>query len=293
MPIPILFFHWSDDYYLEHVLKQAKMASPASDVILIGNHNNSKYATDGIKHAMIHNYYQGAAEFERVYKHMTPNEYFYNRFCFQRWFILRDYMRAHHITECWVLDTDVMLYVDLNLTEYKRFSGEWTWTTFITLQELEELCMVTLIHFKEDSLFEYLKYYTKETGHFHGMLAISDMVTQKLYYEKYLNRTDATQGVFGDSLFDRSIYFYLPYFSSPGFETLDNKKKIYLINGVLKCKRSDNGQFMKLNSVHFTTHANKKYIPHFYEPHLSHYKNGAYYYDYATLQWLPTSIIPV
>ncbi|RCW50894.1 hypothetical protein [Paenibacillus prosopidis] len=287
MSIPIMFLHWTDNDYLAYTLRQAKISSPASDVILIGTDINNKYCGDGIHHVQMHNYYHGAAEFERVYKHLTPNEYVYNRFCFQRWFVLRDFMKTHHFTECWVLDTDIMLYTDLSNPKYKCFSGEWTWTTYITLKELEELCTVTHIHFQEDNLFEYLKYFTKQKDAYsrtHEGYAISDMVTQTLYYDNYLLR-DRMYGVFEDSFFDNELFS-----AHPGVETLDNKKKIYLINGNLMCRRSDNGQFIKAITIHFTQSVNKKYIPHFYGPNLSPYNYGSYYFDYTSCQWIPTSL---
>ncbi|MGG1664113.1 hypothetical protein [Brevibacillus sp. NRS-1366] len=287
MSIPIIFMHRTDDDYLSFILRQAKLASPESDVVLIGNSSNSKYASMGIKHAMIAHYHGGASEFANVYKHLSPCEYVYNLFCFQRWFILRDYMRGNNISQCWTLDTDVMLYANLNLEEYKRFSSEFTWTTYMSLQELEELCSVTLNHFRDPRLFEDLKTFTKETGNYikeTGMLALSDMVTQRLYLEKFLKR-DRTHGIIGNSFFDNNLYF-----SFPGVETLDNRKKLYMINGYLHCRKENSTQFIQVNSVHFTTAANKKYIPYFFGPSLVPLANGTFYFDYNNCRWVPAQL---
>ncbi|MED4779055.1 hypothetical protein [Brevibacillus choshinensis] len=275
--------HRTDDDYLFYILRQAKIASPNSDVVLIGSPQNSKYASDGIKHAMIQNYHQGASEFAKVYKHMSPCEYYYNLFCFQRWFVLRDYMRSHNLNECWTLDSDVMLYADLSSHEYKSFSNEFTWTTYILRSELEDLCAVTQNHFADPRLFEKLKQFTKETGNYikeTGMLAISDMVTQWLFLEKYLKR-DRIHGVIGDSFFDNNLHF-----SFPGVELLDNKKRLFLLNGTLYCKKINSDQFYRVNTVHFTTEANKKYVQHFYSPNLSSKSKGGYHFDYKTCRWI-------
>ncbi|KQL48724.1 hypothetical protein AN963_02685 [Brevibacillus choshinensis] len=287
MSVPIIFLHRSDDSYLFYILRQAKIASPSSDVVLIGSPANMKYASQGIKHALIQDYSHGANEFAAVYKHLSPCEYYYNLFCFQRWFILRDYMRGNNLNECWTLDSDVMLYADLSREEYKTFSNEFTWTTYITLKEVEELCAVTQDHFSNPHLFEYLKQYTRETGNYikeTGMLAVSDMVTQRLYLENVLKK-DRIHGIINNSFFDNNLFF-----SFPGVETLDNKKKIYMLNGTLYSKKMDTGQFMNVNTVHFTSEANKKYIPHFYKPNLLGKANGAYYFHYNSLQWVSTSI---
>lgn len=283
MSVPIVFLHRTDDDYLFYVLQQAKIASPKSDVVLIGSPQNKKFATDGIKHELIPDYHQGASEFAKVYKHMSPCEYHYNLFCFQRWFILLDYMRSHNLNECWTLDSDVMLFADLSRQEFKGMSCEFTWTTYITRKDLEELCTITQNHFSDPHLFKYLKQYTKETGNYikeTNMLAISDMVTQRLHLEKYLKR-ERTNGVIGDSYFDNNLYF-----SFPGVEMLDNKKKIYLMNGTLFAKKVNSDQFVKVNTIHFTTGANKKYIPYFYSPNLSAKSKGSYFFNYPNCLWI-------
>lgn len=284
MSVPIIFMHRTDDDYLFYVLKQAKIANPKSDVVLIGSPQNKKYASDGIRHELIQSYYQGASEFAKVYKHMSPCEYHYNLFCFQRWFVLRDYMKSRNLNECWILDSDVMLYADLSRQDFKSFSCEFTWTTYITRRDVEELCEITQNHFNNPKLFEYLKQFTKETGNYikeMNMLAISDMVTQRLHLEKYLKRS-RTNGVIGDSFFDNNLFF-----SFPGVEMLENKKRMFLMNGALYAKKVNSDQFFRVNTVHFTTEANKKYIPHFYSPNLSTRNKGGYYFNYSSCQWIP------
>jgi hypothetical protein len=285
MSIPIIFLHRTDDSYLSFVLRQAKLTNPHSEVVLIGSPPNSKYAVNGIKHALIDDYFTGAAEFASVYKHLSPCEYYYNLFCFQRWFVLRDYMRSHHLRECWAIDSDVMLYADMKQRDFTYFASENTITSYTAISEIEDLCKLTLEHFSDPQLYEQLKEYTRLSGHVtSGQLAVSDMVTQRLYFETMLNRSRC-HGFFGSSLFDTNLTF-----SFPGVEMLDNKKKIYLIDGGLFFKKRDSGEYLRVNSLHFTTGANKKYIPYFYMPNYSPILKGSYYFNYESCHWIPTSL---
>lgn len=287
MSIPIIFIHRTDNDYLHYILQQAKLANPQSDVILIGSQQNSKYATAGVKHAMIRDYFTGSEEFAKVYKHMSPCEYYYNLFCFQRWFVLRDYMRQNRIDTCWVIDSDIMVYADMSRPEYSAFSNEITMTSYSRLPEIEELCSLTLDYFRDPHLFEVLKKFTYDSGHYikeTGMLAISDMVTQLMYYQSDGKRV-RNNGVFNNSFFDTNLYF-----AFPGVEMLDNKKKVYLIDGTFFCKKTDTGQYIRVNSIHFTTEANKPYIQHFYMPNLSKYAKGAYFFNYGNFGWTPTAL---
>jgi hypothetical protein len=59
-------------------------------------------------------YCRQAVEFQKIYKHYSPNGFIYERFCFLRWFLLRDFMLAHGLKHVLHLDSDVLLYVDVN-----------------------------------------------------------------------------------------------------------------------------------------------------------------------------------
>lgn len=284
MAIPIIFSHRTDSEYVYYSLRQAKVSNPDSDVFLFGTSSNIKNISGNTKHVMINDYSKGASDFAKVYKHVTINPYDYNLFCFQRWFILRDYMRQHNISECWGFDTDVMLFTDLKNPEYQNFSYEFSWTTITTLKDLEEFCTMQLEYFSHQKLFEELKIYTKEIGLYNQKTGfiISDMVTMRLYFEKQLKRKKLN-GLFSNSYFDHNIQK-----NFPGIEMLNNKKKVYLIDGNFYCKKTDSNQFIKLNSLHFQSPKNKKFMKYFYSPNTKN--KGEYFFDYNTCQWIETRV---
>lgn len=54
----------------------------------------------------------GAQSFTAVYTHRSVNDEHYELFCFERWFLLREYMRGSN-ESIWVLDHDVMAFSGL------------------------------------------------------------------------------------------------------------------------------------------------------------------------------------
>jgi len=52
-------------------------------------------------------------EFSNVYKHLSTNDYNFELMCFNRWFILLNYMKAKNINMCFHIDSDVLLFSDV------------------------------------------------------------------------------------------------------------------------------------------------------------------------------------
>lgn len=120
MSIPIIFVHKGNPFFLYSVLKQAKRTNPNSDIILLGDKTNSKYKF--VKHYLIDDYFSSAEAFSKVYQHHSPNPYDYELFCFQRWFVIKDFVDRNlgggaQFLYC---DTDTLLYDDISL-DFKRF----------------------------------------------------------------------------------------------------------------------------------------------------------------------------
>ena len=109
---PVIFIHRGDSDYLEHSLRQAKQYS--DDVILIGDTTNDHFPD--VTHFNLNDYFQGAAAFENDYLHMSSNSYFYELFCIQRWYILKEFLEKHKINQCFYCDSDVMIYCDISQT---------------------------------------------------------------------------------------------------------------------------------------------------------------------------------
>lgn len=287
MTMPIFFIHRGDDGYLTYSLQQAKASNPHSDVILLGKACNQQYCTGNIAHVLLDGYMQSAAEFAKYYKHVSTNSYEYNLFCFQRWFVLRDFMRQHKLQRCCYLDSDVMLYADINNPEFSHFSFEFSWTSIVDLEALDRFCDLTTNYFSQPALFSHLVQYTQQIGHVHyGQPLVSDMVLFALYLREFpLHRQ--THGIFDGSFFDGNINHPLriPPDNSE-IESLAGKKKVFLINGSFYCKLPAKNTYIRVNSLHFQGPPSKPYMKYFCLPTIGSQADGAYF-DYASCQWKP------
>lgn len=282
--VPVVFIHRGDDDYLAYSLQQAKRSNPQSDIILIGDSANSKYASESVQHFMIDDYHQAAQQFAAVYKHQSPNSYEYELFCYQRWFILQDFVRANDIERFCSLDSDVMLYTDINNPEYHQFTNVWVMLTLNTKSTLDDLCYLIDIYFRKPDLFEHLQAYTQRLG-YHGL---NDMVFSNLFLHYWPQYKQNLDGVFQDSFFDGNISH--PLHVTPRsleesglIDMLDGKKKVYRINGGLYAKAGAD-RWIRINSLHFQADS-KKYMSYFLAPDLHAGNEQICYFDYSSNQW--------
>lgn len=56
-----------------------------------------------------------AALFGRAYAHLSMNHYAFELQCFQRWFVLREWMRAEQVNRCLYLDSDVLVFANAEM----------------------------------------------------------------------------------------------------------------------------------------------------------------------------------
>ncbi|GED71106.1 hypothetical protein BRE01_48080 [Brevibacillus reuszeri] len=280
MTLPIIFMHRGDDDYLTFSLRQAKLSNPHSPVYLLGKEANRKFATAGIIHEQLDNHMTTAKAFAQVYQHMHVMSYEYNLFCFQRWFILRDFMRKNGMQSCFYLDSDVMLYTNISKLEYQSFSMEFAWTSFVGIDTLDRFCNLMMKYFVHPVMFSQLVQKTIEYDQvINGVPLVSDMVLCLLYYRHYSGKVH-THGTFGDTFFDENIN--RPLWA----EALDKKKKVYVYEGILYCKDEASGTFKRINSLHFQGLNSKSYMGDFLCSNIPQ-STGAHYYDYMTRRWTP------
>ena len=110
--VALLFIHRGMSDYLLYCLEQAKFACPSCRIILLGDESNN-IKDPVIEHYLISDYSESANEFEKVYRHQSSNQYWFELICFQRWFVINDFVQKNNISMCYGCDTDIMIYDDL------------------------------------------------------------------------------------------------------------------------------------------------------------------------------------
>lgn len=133
------------------------------------------------------------SDFKDDYVHLSTNHVHMERLCFERWFILRNYMRKHDITRAIFLDVDVVCVQDLSedfstLEKYSATlsSGSSPHTNFVSLECLESFCSFVSKIYTDKSC----NYWTTMNELFNNMKygGICDMTLWKWYATNYDNK---------------------------------------------------------------------------------------------------------
>lgn len=265
MDIPVIFIHYGNSGYLQYSLLQALHHN--SSVILIGDKSNNLYPF--VRHEQVEDYDQAAALFATVYTphHRSVNPLPYELFCFQRWFILRDFMKTHGFAKCCYLDSDVMLYENVSERMPAGFDILFNHWGIESYAVLDQFCTFLQIYYTDPSLLEQLK-----SEHPY----VVDMTMMDLFDKRfpgrmcYLGRDD-------HSAYDANII--LP----ERFETLRVRKKVYRIHNAPYCKDVATNQYIRMKTLHFQG-IEKKFMSYFLEEQFG--SDDILYFDYRFCRWL-------
>ena len=106
-PIRVCFVHKGNSSFLQYAVSQARSCGYLP--VIIGDqdakcefaefHDIAEFSTD-------------IESFRSIYSHISANPFDYEIFCFERWFIIRNYMRRFD-GPIWVADHDVLVYEGL------------------------------------------------------------------------------------------------------------------------------------------------------------------------------------
>jgi hypothetical protein len=268
--LPIVFIHIDDSDYLKLTLAQAKLSNPDAKIYLIGDEYNDNYAF--VSHNNIKNYSSEAELFSKIYKHHSTNSYDGELFCFKRWFVLKEFMEHNSIQQCLYLDSDVLLYADIE-KEYRKYSDcvftlsynyGLGFNIINDLRILNEFCDFIVKCFISQSFYQSL---VAKAGP-HG--AVCDM----LVFNKYQERTPYKIGdislTVDQTKHDANINL------SEGFDMEKGIKKVIWRDDKPYCIDIKSGSLIMFNSLHFQ--GSSKYL-------IKNYFKGELYYSEDRKKW--------
>ena len=248
MKTPIIFIHKGNPIYLQVALLQAKKTC-TDEVFLLGDEtNNFNY----IKHFNISDY-DKTNELKSIYIHMSPNKYDYELFCIQRWFIIRDFCLKNRIEQFWVVDSDVLIYEDLQkalpylsnkdfsvIAKKGFFVGPQT--SYFKTEVLEDFCNFIISCYKTKTKLQTVYQKLQDEKNISG---ISDMVLLELYCDHNKKYIDFDYSKDRNFLFDENIN--CPH----GFEFKNGKKNIKFKSNIpyarLNSEKHENLEFATLH----------------------------------------------
>jgi hypothetical protein len=253
-PIPIVFIHQNVGAHLAYSLKQARHSNPESSIFLLGDETNNRYA--GVEHRNFGDYFAEADAFGRVYTHFSTHTRSFELICFQRWFILKEFLIAHRIEKCVYLDSDVMLYANVTgeIAKFDRFDFTLCWNTigcvfFLNNRDgLIKLCDFMMDIYTKKSRYHYDRMAAHFAARQHNALpgGACDMTALQLYSEVNFGTVGEASHIIDGSVYDPDINM-----PNPGFEMADNIKKVWWEGGLPYGTYSRTGEKIRFNSLHF------------------------------------------
>lgn len=110
---PIVFIHSNNCDYLPLSLWKARQSNPRQRVILIGDENNRHFSLL-VEHFHQKDFSRQSDAFSKLFVNFSTNSHDFELVCLQRWFILKEFMEAQGLDECLYMDSDVLLFADVN-----------------------------------------------------------------------------------------------------------------------------------------------------------------------------------
>ncbi len=261
--IPIILIHTGDPFYLNFSLNQAHLSNPQNQIYLITDVVSNRY--DFVKYIDISSLSTEANEFKKVYKHMSSNPYNGELFCFQRWYILKEFCDKNNIEKFLYLDSDLMLYckIDEEFEKYNNYQFTITnkqgpqCTYFSSINYLKSFCdfMVKLyVDPKYTDRFE--KKYKHHIDHSEPG-GVCDMTAFIEYQNDHPACAKDISQIEYNTVFDDNFN------ESQGFEMSEIGKKIIIKGNMPYGKLISSGQEIQFKNLHFQGPA-KKYMAKYY-----------------------------
>lgn len=111
--LPIFFFHQGNEtgLFFDKILQQAKSSNGKQNIFVLADANFHLFSDYNC--IDINQYRYGTVQFDKVYKHHSSNNYFFEKACFDRWFIINAVVKDLEIEYFFHADSDVLILENL------------------------------------------------------------------------------------------------------------------------------------------------------------------------------------
>ena len=195
-----------------------------------------------------------AKQFEQIYEHLSVNSYDYELFCFQRWYIILNFIQKHKLNHFLCLDSDVILYSNVN----EVFGGflDYDFTickemipcfTLFNAESLNKFCNYMTSLYSTDNIYRLKDFF--KTLEFGG---ICDMTVFTWYQKEISDNILDLVFPINNFCFDGNIS------DSMGFEMNGRHKKIYWIDNLPYGKWLGTTSYVRFGGLHLQGGAKHK-----------------------------------
>jgi len=266
--VPVIFLSktlGSPCSYLHYAMSVASRNNDS--VWLLGDERNKHLAVG--KYENIEKYSKSAEEFEKNYVHLSTNSAEVEKFCFSRWFILRDFMIEHGYEQILHLDTDILFFAN-STEEAKRFvyldcaltgrtSGH---SSYWTLEGLTKFCEYVSSLYNQKDCFEFLRI-SKEYD-LRREFSLDGGVCDMTFLEHYA-RHKAPHLVGELSILSNHAYYDHIISADEGFSCSDGRKQFQYIDGIPHGFHEKTQKLVPFATIHFQGAHNKHLIKHHHD----------------------------
>ena len=259
----IVIIHMGFAKYLLYVLRQIKITNPNSEIFLISDKENKKYSKYSTFVDISKIQSLESKSFKENYIHLGKSSPNYEMFCMLRWIILRDFMREYNIKECLHIDSDILIFSDLNkaLNPFSNYKISLAHNLALTMhikdiKILDEFSKYLLFKYTNENELNKLKDMYYKTDRINNGVAgsISDMDISREFFSRVKEPIGDLSEIVNDSIFDSAIVY-----GESEFEMLKKGKyklkKIFFENKIPFCNYVLNGENKKIkfHSLHLLT----------------------------------------
>lgn len=103
--ITLVFIHQKARFPVAYAAEHA--ALKGYRVIVLGE---PEWVFKGCENLNLADFTQDCDDFRVIYQHVSPNKKNYESFCFERWLVLRNFMRDHDLKNVLYVDSDALVY---------------------------------------------------------------------------------------------------------------------------------------------------------------------------------------
>ncbi len=250
MGLPIVFIQKDDARFLNLALVRAKASNPDSRLIVIGDNLSPKL--DFAEYYSMKGLSKGANKFNEKYVHLSTVGFDFELFCFQRWFVLNEFMHKEKINSCLHLDHDVLLYsnVTLNQKEFSKAPFAYSFGTsghcfFINdLKQFDKLCEFITSFYTDKKRLAGLRNMYEDRLQKHLLGGVCDMTALKIFAQENPKLVMDVSEITTSGIFDHNIN------ASDGFETFCGLKKIIVKNGLPFVIVKSTKKIVPLKAIH-------------------------------------------
>ena len=226
--IPVVLIHKGNNPYIYNTLYQLRKSNPLVNVYLIGTKESAVYNALA-EHVAIEDLFDEAQEFSKIYKHYSTNSAEFELICIQRWFVLKTFMKKKGIQRCLYMDTDVLVYEDVQILSEKfshvgmTICGISGHTNFVDLATLIKFCDSIIDIYSQTDSVDFLEQYYNDYLAKNAAGGVSDMTLLTKYAHDHPSAVENIYYLDGQPTFDPAMEVDSNVYKTDGL-----KKEIFI-----------------------------------------------------------------